>query len=199
MNYEQLKAAISETVENEFETDQLDRFIIQAEHAIYQSVNLPTVRRNKTGNVTTDNPYLTKPDGFLNTLSMAVTNDGYDYLLLKDVSFIREAFPYPGVTGRPRVYGYFDDDSFILGPTPDDTYQVELHFEAYPETIVTANQTWLGDNFPAALLNACLLEALRFLKAEPEEIQNTEKLFLQSLAYLTNYAENKLKRDTYRR
>lgn len=198
MNYEQLKTNIQNIIENTFSDDELDMFIQQAEQKIYQSVFLPAMRRNQTGTVTTGNPYLSVPTGFLNVYSLAVTTGGTTYLLPKDVSFIREAFPYPAVTGRPQYYGNFDADTFIVGPTPDADYVMELHFEGYPESIVTAGNTWLGDNFDNVLLNGAVLEGLRFIKAEPAQIENTEKFYLQGIGLITNYTDKKLTGDQYR-
>jgi hypothetical protein len=122
----------------------------------------------------------------LYTFSLAVVkaNGDYEYLLNKDVNFIREAYPGPAVTGLPKHYANFDDTAFILGPTPDAAYTVELHYGYYPESIVTAGTTWLGDEFDSALLNGALLEAIRFMKGEPDIIANYEKLYLQAIGLI---------------
>lgn len=198
MNYTELKQNVQDIIENSFTEDQLAMFTQQAENKIYQTVSLPSMRRNQTGVVTTNNPYLTKPTGFLNVYSMAVINDGTTYLLPKDVSFVREAFPFPAVTGRPQYYGLFDEDTFILGPTPNDDYTIEMHYAAYPESIVTAGNTWLGDNFDTALLNGALIEAARFVRAEVADIANYEKLYLLSMQLLADYAKTKITGDEYR-
>jgi hypothetical protein len=114
------------------------------------------------------------------------------------VNFIREAYPSSSGTGLPKHYANFDDDFFIVGPTPDSTYTVELHYGYYPESIVTAGTTWLGDEFDSALLNGALVEAARFMKAEPDIIQNYEKLYVQAIGLLKMLGDGKLREDTYR-
>lgn len=199
MNYAQLTANIQEICENEFTADQLAMFTQQAEQKIYSSVDLPTQRLNVTGNLTSSNKYLTMPAGMLYVYSLAVINNSdYHYLLNKDVNFIREAYPEPAVTGIPRHYAIFDRNTFILGPTPNQGYLVELHYSAYPESIVTAGTTWLGSNFDSALLNGALIEAIRFMKGEPDIIANYEKLYLQAITLLKNLSDGKLRQDMYR-
>jgi hypothetical protein len=119
-------------------------------------------------------------------------------LLNKDVNFIREAYPVQTTTGLPKHYANFDDDSFIVGPTPDSGYTMELHYGYYPESIVTAGTTWLGDEFDSALLNGALVEALRFMKGEPDLVQMYERMYVQSLKLLKNLGDGKLRGDTYR-
>jgi hypothetical protein len=132
--------------------------------------------------------------------SLAVINDSgsYTYLLNKDVNFLRDAYPNPTSTGLPRHYAYFDDNSFILGPTPDAAYEMELHYGYYPESIVTAWTTWLGNEFDSALLNGALIEAVRFMKGEQDIVAMYEKLYLQSITLLKNLGDGKLREDTYR-
>lgn len=199
MNYVQLTANIQEICESTFTASQLAMFTQQAEQKIYNTINLPAQRFNDTGNMTNGNKYLTMPGGFLYIYSLAVVNDGeYSYLLDKDVNFIREAYPSPTATGIPKHYGIFDKNTLILGPTPDDDYLVELHYSAYPESIVTAGTTWLGDNFDSALLNGALIEAQRFLKGEPDIIANYEKLYLQAITLIKQLSDGKLRQDMYR-
>jgi hypothetical protein len=127
---------------------QIDTFIEQAEQRIFNSVQFPNFRKNQTGTLSPSNQYLEAPPGFLASYSLAViTNDSYEYLLNKDVNYIRAAYPNPTVEGIPKYYAQFDDNTFILGPTPDVAYTVEMHYFFYPESIVTAGTTWLGDNF----------------------------------------------------
>lgn len=197
MNYAELTAAIADTVENSFTATQLARFVQQAEKKIYRSVSLPLMRQNRTGVTTDGNPYLGIPTELLNVRSIAVTDSGYDYLQQKDVSFIREAFPYPAVEGKPRYYAFFDVDSFILGPTPDAGYTLELHYDAYPESIVTANTTWLGDEFDNALLNGALIEAIRFIKGEEADVKRYQDLYIEAITLLADLSE-KIKQDAYR-
>jgi len=207
MNYTQLCADIQDYVENTFSTDQLNLFIAQAEQRIYNSVQLPDLRRNVTGVVTVGNKYLQTPTDFLAPYSLAViaTDGSYSYLLNKDVNFIRESYPNPTDRATPKYYAIFgprsDDEkelSFILGPTPDDDYTVELHYFYYPESIVTANQTWLGDNFDSALLWGSIVEAYIFLKGEPDLIAAYQKRYDDAMALLMNLGNGKNRSDAYR-
>lgn len=200
MNYTDLKTNIEDICENSFTDAQLAMFTQQAEQKIYNSVQIPALRKNVTGTLTTSNKYLSSPSDFLYSYSLAVIDgDGtYHYLINKDVNFIREAYPSPSSTGLPKHYAYFDEDTFIVGPTPDSSYSVELHYGYYPESIVTAGTTWLGDEFDSALLNGALIEAIRFMKSEPDIIANYEKLYLQSITLLKNLGDGKLREDTYR-
>ena len=200
MNYTELKTNIEDICENSFTDAQLAMFTEQAEQKIYNTVQIPALCRNVTGSFTTNNKYLSVPTDFLYTYSLAVVDaDGaYHYLINKDVNFIREAYPTPTSVGLPKHYAYFDDDSFILGPTPSGDYTAELHYGYYPESIVTANNTWLGDEFDSALLNGALIEAIRFLKGEPDVIENYEKMYLQSIALLKTLGDGKLREDAYR-
>jgi hypothetical protein len=178
----------------------MNTFIDQAEQKIYNSVQLPDLRKNSTGAMTADNKYLTLPTDYLYTHAFAVISAAgrYSYPLVKDASFMREVYPTPTVTGMPKHYAHFSEDVYILGPTPDAAYAVELHYGFYPETIVTATNTWLGDNFDAPLFNGVLLEAMRFMKGEADVIANYEKLYLQSITLLKNYSDGKLRQDNYR-
>lgn len=200
MNYTELKANIKDICENEFSEDALAMFTKQAEQKIYNTVQLPAIRKNETGALTIGNKYLQIPDDYLYTFSLAVVkaNGDYEYLLNKDVNFIREAYPGPTATGLPKHYANFDDTAFILGPTPDAAYSVELHYGYYPESIVTAGTTWLGDEFDSALLNGALIEAIRFMKGEPDIIANYEKLYLQAIGLIKMLGDGKLRQDTYR-
>ena len=199
MNYADLKTNIQDICENEFTDPQLAMFTQQAEQKIYSSIDLPAQRFNDTGVLTASNKYLATPTDWLYVYSLAVIDSGdYYYLLNKDVNFIREAYPSASSDGRPQHYAIFDKDTLILGPTPDDGYTVEIHYSAYPESIVTAGTTWLGENFDSALLNGALLEAIRFMKGEPDIIANYEKLYLQAITLLKNLSDGKLRQDMYR-
>jgi hypothetical protein len=200
MNYADLKTNIEDICENSFTDDQLAMFTQQAEQKIYNTVQIPALRKNVTGTLTANNKYLSSPSDFLYNYSLAVIDGSgaYSYLVNKDVNFIRDAYPTPTSTGLPKHYAYFDEDTFILGPTPDDSYTVELHYGYYPESIVTAGTTWLGNEFDTALLNGALIEAIRFMKGEPDIIANYEKLYLQSITLLKNLGDGKLREDTYR-
>ena len=211
MNYNQLVEAIKGYTENDFpdtigsggmdSTEQLNTFIINAEERIFNSVQLLDLRKNVTGNMTANNKYLSVPSDWLATFSIAVIepNTGaYSYLLNKDVSFIRAAFPNPNVTGTPTHYAFFDVDSFILGPTPDQNYGVELHYFYYPQSITVAGSSWLGDNFESVLLYGSLLEAYTFMKGEADVIAQYQKRYDEALAMLKQLGEGKNRQDMYR-
>ena len=207
MNYTQLCADIQDYVENSFSADQLATFVQQAEQRIYNSVQLPDLRRNVTGLTTSGNKYLQAPTDFLAAYSLAVVDGSgnYSYLLNKDVNFIRESYPNPTDTAIPKYYAIFgprsDDEkelAFILGPTPDDAYTVELHYFYYPESIVTAGQTWLGDNFDSALLWGSIVEAYIFLKGEESLIAVYKNRYEEALALLKQLGDGKDRSDAYR-
>lgn len=199
MNYAQLVENIQTICETTFESAELAMFTQQAEQKIYATVELPALRKNQTGSMTSGNKYLAMPTGMLYVYSLAVIDDNtYYYLLNKDVNFVREAYPNPTDTGIPKHYAIFDQNTFILGPTPNDNYAVELHYGYYPESIVTAGTTWLGNEFDSALLNGALIEAIRFMKGEPDIIANYEKLYVQAIALLKNLGDGKLRQDMYR-
>jgi hypothetical protein len=199
MNYTELKTNIQDICEQTFTEDQLAMFTKQAEQKIYATVELPALRKNQTGSMTSGNKYLTMPTNMLYVYSLAVINNGsYGYLLNKDVNFMREAYPDPTSTGLPKHYAIFDQNTFILGPTPNSNYSAEIHFGYYPESIVTANTTWLGTEFDSALLNGALIEAIRFQKGEPDLVAYYEKLYVQAMALLKNLGDGKLRQDMYR-
>jgi hypothetical protein len=199
MDYLSLKQNIQDICEQTFTEDQLAMFTKQAEQKIYATVELPALRKNQTGSMTSGNKYLTMPTNMLYVYSLAVINNGsYGYLLNKDVNFMREAYPDPTSTGLPKHYAIFDQNTFILGPTPNSNYSAEIHFGYYPESIVTANTTWLGTEFDSALLNGALIEAIRFQKGEPDLVAYYEKLYVQAMALLKNLGDGKLRQDMYR-
>jgi len=200
MNYTELKTNIEDICETSFTDDQLAMFTEQAEQTIYNSVQIPALRKNVTGTLTSGNKYLGMPSDFLWTYSLAVEDGSgdYHYLLNKDVNFVREAYPDATATGLPKHYAYFDDNSFLLGPTPDSGYTTELHYGYYPESIVTAGTTWLGDEFDSALLNGALVQAIRFMKGEQDMVQLYLQLYTQAMTLLKNLGDGKLREDTYR-
>ena len=200
MNYTELKTNIQDICEHTFTNDQLAMFTQQAEQLIFTTVDLPAMRKNQTGNMSLNNKYLTMPSNILYVYSLAVIDGAgnYHYLLNKDVSFMREAYPLPTATGLPVHYGIFGQTTFILGPTPDAAYQSEIHFAEYPESIVTAGTTYLGTEFDSALLNGTLVEAIRFQKGEPDMVALYDNMYAQSLALLKNLGDGKLREDTYR-
>jgi|TARA_R110000751_G_scaffold58249_2_gene123069 hypothetical protein len=200
MNYTELKTNIEDICENTFTDEQLAMFTQQAEQKIYNTVQIPALRKNVTGTLSNTNKYLSTPSDFLWSYSLAVIDGSgvYHFLLNKDVNFMREAYPNPTVTGLPKHYAYFDDNTFIVGPTPDSSYSSELHYGYYPQSIVTAGTTWLGDEFDSALLNGALIEAIRFMKGEPDIVAMYEKLYLQSVTLLKGLGDGKLREDAYR-
>jgi hypothetical protein len=202
MDYATLCINIQDICENEFSAGQLAMFTEQAEQKIYNTVQIPALRKNVTGAMTIGNPYLQIPSDFLYCYSLAVIapSGEYTYLLNKDVNFIREAYPINNAffRGMPKHYANFDDSAFILGPTPDLAYSAELHYGYYPESIVTAGTSWLGNEFDSALLNGALIEAIRFMKGEQDVAAMYEKLYLQSLGLLKQLGDGKLRQDAYR-
>lgn len=209
MNYTELKTQVQDITENSFSDDALAMFTQQAEQKIYNSVQIANLRKNVTGVLTASNPYLSCPNDFLSTYSLAVypasgTGD-YTFLINKDVNFMREAYPNPTSTGQPKYYAIFgpqsanvNELSLILGPTPDDNYYAELHYYYYPESIVTAETTWLGDNFDSALLNGTLIEALRYMKGEQADFIVYEKMYMHAMELLKNLGDGKQRMDAYR-
>lgn len=202
MDYATLCTNINSICENEFSEAELEMFVQQAEQKIYNTVQIPALRKNVTGTMTAGNPYLQIPSDFLYCFSLAVadTDGTYHYLLNKDVNFIREAYPTNNVSSRnrPRHYANFDDSSFLLGPTPDIAYTAELHYGYYPESIVVAGTTWLGNEFDSALLNGALVEAIRFMKGEQDMIEVYAKMYTQALGLLKQLGDGKLRQDAYR-
>jgi len=208
MNYTELKTNIADICENEFTADQYAMFTQQAEQKIYNTVQLANLRKNVTGTLTASNKYLACPLDFLSVYSLAIypaAGGNYEFLLDKDVNFIRQAYPNPATTGKPKHYAIFGPQSsdvneltFILGPTPDVTYNAELHYYYYPESIVTAGETWLGENFDSALLNGALIEAIRFMKGEADMVKLYQDMYMQAIALLKNLGDGKQRTDTYR-
>ena len=217
MNYATLFETIKGYVENDFpntswtgsdgttavtltSTEQINTFIQEAEQRIYNTVQLLDLRKNVTGNVTSGNKYLSVPSDWLANFSLAVIDGSgnYSYLLNKDVNFIRESFPNPNATGLPTHYSFFDENSYILGPTPNANYAVELHYFYYPPSIITAGTSWLGDNFDSVLLYGSLLEAYTFMKGEQDIIAGYQKRYDEAMAMLKQLGEGKNRQDMYR-
>jgi hypothetical protein len=208
MNLTQLRATIRAYSENDFpqtvgsggltSDEQVDTFIEQAEQRIFNSVQFPNFRKNQTGTLTADNKYLEAPVDFLASYSLAVITGGsYEYLLNKDVNYIRAAYPSPTDTGLPRYYAQFDNNTFIVGPTPDAAYTVELHYFHYPESITTAGTTWLGDNFDMTLLYGALSEAAAFMKAEADVLANYAKRYEEAMILAKRMGDGMERRDAY--
>ena len=225
MTYSELVTSIQTYTENTFpattladgttvsSTTQLNRFIEQAEQRIYNSVQFPSLRKNVTGSVTSSNKYLSAPNDFLSTYSLAVVDGSgnYEYLLNKDVNFIRQAYPNPTTdVGIPKYYALFgptvntstitNELSFILGPTPDTTYTVELHYYYYPEsiTVTSSGQTWLGDNFDTVLLYGSLVEAYTYMKGEQDIITLYDTKYKEALALAKRLGDGLERSDAYR-
>lgn len=210
MNYTELTAAIKGYAENDFPTtvgaftsaDQIATFVEVAEQRIYNMVQLPAIRKNVTGNVTTGNKYLACPSDWLATFSLAVinSNNEYLYLLNKDVNFIRESYPDTDAAfyGEPKYYAQFDQNTFILGPTPDANYAVELHYFYYPTSIVTAGTSWLGDNFDSVLLYGALLEAAAFMKSDVDVVNFYKQRYDEAMTELKQLGDGKNRQDAYR-
>jgi hypothetical protein len=221
MTYTELVAAIQSYTENQFpdtyladgsavsSTTQINIFIKQAEQRIYNTVQFPSLRRNVTGITSGSNKYLQCPSDFLAVYSFAVINaDGsYEYLLNKDVNFIRQAYPNPTDQATPKYYALFGPTtypstelSFLLGPTPDIQYNVELHYFYYPESITTVSggRTWLGDNFDSVLLYGALVEAYTFMKGDADMITLYETKYKEALGLAKRLGDGMERQDAYR-
>jgi hypothetical protein len=188
-------------------TTQINTFIEQAEERIYNTVQIPSLRKNVTGNCSSTSKYLACPNDYLSTYSLAVIQaDGsYEYLLNKDVNFIRQAYPDPTATGLPRYYALFgsrlndpNELTFILGPTPNAAYGAELHYFYYPESIVTAGSSWLGDNYSPALLYGTLVEAYTYMKGEQDMLATYNSKYGEALAQLKRLGDGLERQDAYR-
>lgn len=209
LNYTELSAALVAYTENTGQdfADNIPTFVKQAEMRIYNTVQLPALRKNMTGVVALNNKYLSAPNDFLSVFSLAVI-DGtgeYQYMLDKDVNFIHAAYPTPTATGVPKYYAIFGPQSnqatelsFILGPTPDDDYEVELHYFYYPESIVTAGTTWLGDNFDPVLFYGSLVEAYTYMKGEADLLALYGQKYMEALGILKALGDGKQRQDAYR-
>ena len=215
MNYTELSDRIQAYAENTFpasagdltSAEQIATFVQQAEERIYNSVQLPALRRNVTGTLTQNNQYLSCPDDFLSVFSLAIIDGSgnYEYLLNKDVNFIRQAYPNPTATGLPRYYALFGPQysnttelSFILGPTPNDFYTAELHYFYYPESIVTAGNTWLGDNYDPILLYGALREVNIYTRAEPDMMAAIDAKYNEAFQQLNRLGTGLERGDAYR-
>ena len=177
-------------------------FIQNTERLVNNSVQLPAFRKNVTGTTTADFSYIDLPTDFLADFSLAVIDpvEGYRYLLQKDVSYIRECYPYPAVVGVPQCYSLFDNTAFLLGPTPDASYTMEMHYFAYPQSITAApsGSTWLSTNYPNVLLWGSLVEAYIYLKGEVDLIQTYQARFDEAMGPLKQLGDGKDRQDNYR-
>jgi len=210
MNYAALVTAISDYTENTFPTADMNTFIKQAEQRIYNTIQFPFLRKNVTGTITANNKYLSCPEDYLSSYSLAVIDaaGAYSFLLNKDVNFIREAYPQPTDTATPKYYALFgptvtsstisNELSFILGPTPDATYSAELHYYYYPESITTALTTWLGDNFDSVLLYGALVEAYTYMKGEADMVALYDGKYKEALMLAKRLGDGLERSDAYR-
>ena len=209
MNYSELSTAIQDYTEN-YETSfvaSIPTFVEQAEQRIYNSVQFPSLRKSVSGSVTVGNKYLNCPSDFLSSYSIAIIDGSgnYEYLLDKDANFIRQAYPNPADTGLPKYYAIFGPQSgdpreltFIVGPTPDANYQVEMHYFYYPESIVTAGTSWLGDNFDSVLLYGSLVEAYTFMKGEADLLSLYNTKYNEALQLAKRLGDGLERQDAYR-
>ena len=209
MNYAALTSAIQDYTEN-YEASfvaSIPTFVQQAEQRIYNTIQFPSLRRNVTGVTSATNKYLACPIDFLSSYSLAVVDavGAFSYLLNKDVNFIREAYPTPADTGIPKYYALFGPQSgdvneltFILGPTPDAIYTMELHYFYYPPSIVTAGTTWLGDNFDTVLLYGSLVEAYTYMKGEQDMMALYDTKYKEALTLAKRLGDGLERQDAYR-
>jgi hypothetical protein len=209
MNYTQLSAAVQAYTEN-YDTAfvaNMPVFVRQAEQRIYNTVQFPSLRKNVTGSTTANNKYLACPEDFLAVYSLAVVDGtgAYEYLLNKDVNFIRQAYPTPTAVGFPKYYALFGPQSndvneltFILGPTPNGAYTAELHYFYYPPSIVDASTSWLGDNLDSVLLYGTLVEAYTYMKGEPDMLQLYNGKYTEALALAKRLGDGMERQDAYR-
>ena len=208
MTYNELVTAVQDYCENTFPTADMNVFIKQAEQRIYNTVQIANLRKNVTGSLTQGNKYLSCPDDFLSSYSLAIyPSAGGDFLFLlnKDVNFMREAYPNQVTQGKPKHYAIFGPQSsdvneltFMLGPTPDAAYTAELHYYYYPESIVSASETWLGENFDSALLYGTMCEAITYMKGEQDMVKLYQDRYVQAIALLKNLGDGKQRADAYR-
>lgn len=199
MNYTALCANVQDTIENTVSSDLLALWAQQVEQKVYNLVQLPVLQKTFTGALSIGNPQLALPTDFLFLSHLAVIDaDGtYNFLIGKETNYIRQVYPKVASVGQPRVYAHFDAETLLLGPTPDDAYGVELQYDHYPESIVTAGDTWLSNHMDAVLLNGMLVEAARFLKSDKDVVDLYNKMFEESLASLVSLG-GKLRKDDYR-
>lgn len=209
MNYDELVSTVSSYTENQFPLADMNNFIVQAETRIYNTVQIPALRRNVTGTVVAGNRFLACPEDFLATYSLAtIDGDGdYNFLLNKDVSFIRESYPNPATQGTPKYYALFGPQStdptaltFVLAPTPSSGFSAELNYFYYPQSITTVDtgQTWLGDNFSPVLLYGTLVEANTFMKGEPDITQLYVAKYTEAMQQLKRLGDGLDRSDSYR-
>ena len=198
-----LKTAIQDYTQNTETTftDQLTRFILNSEERILKECQLDVFRKNSQGTVTSSNRFLPKPTDFLAPFSLSVINSSKNEVLLyKHVTFLQDYTPNTSTTGVPQYYADFDDTTFLLAPTPDDGYTMELHYFYRPQSITESSDgtSWLGTNAELALLYGALGEAYTFMKGEQDLLGLYNSRFQESLQWLKNLGEGENSRDQYR-
>ncbi|NDE60599.1 MAG: hypothetical protein EB010_14535 [Acidimicrobiia bacterium] len=203
MNYSQLSTLIQEyceSTESSFVAN-IPTFVQLAEERIYNTVQIPAIRKNSTATMSIGNKYMSLPTDWLSTFSLAVfnpSNNEYTYLLNKDVNYIRQAYPDADDLGRPEYYAIWDANTMILGPAPDIAYTAELHYYYYPASIVSAGTSWLGDNFETVLLYGSLREAYTYLKGEQDMMNYYEQKYQEALGQLKRLGDGLDRQDAYR-
>ena len=203
MNYSQLVSLIQEYCETTEQTfvANIPTFVQLAEERIYNAVQIPAIRKNVTGNATADFQYVSLPSDWLSTYSLAVIDPDtgeYEYMLNKDVNYIRQAYPFPLAKGKPKYYAIWDADTMIVGPTPNDDYELELHYYYYPPSIVNAGTSWVGDNYENVLLYGAIREGYTYLKGETDIMAMYEAKYQEALAQLKRLGDGLDRQDAYR-
>lgn len=203
MNYATLYAAVVDETENNDTTfvANIPTFVKNAEKRIYQAVKIPALRKSSTSlTFTANSPYFTVPTDYLSTWEFAVVaSNEHAFLIPKDVSFIRSTYPNTTTTGTPKYYAQFSETQFIIGPTPSSAFASEIHYFYYPESLVTASTTWLGENFDMLLLYGTLVEAAVFMKSEEDTMKAYSEQYIVNLKLLKDYAEGTLRSAPYRK
>jgi hypothetical protein len=200
LNYTELKQAIQDYLESDEATlvANIPIIVQQAEARILKKVQLPDFRKNVTGTITGSDEYLGIPTDFLAPYSLSIDNSGHEFLIFKNVNFVREAYPITSVEGPPKYYSIFSDEYFLLGPTPDQNYLAELHYFFSPESIVTASTSWLGTHAEAALLYGSLIEGYTFQKGDDDMLTIYHERYTDAMKDLKVLAEGRNVTDSYR-
>lgn len=202
MNYSELKQAVQDYLEENEDTfvNNIPMFVRAVENRIHNEVQLPALRKNVTGIMQSGNRYIVLPSDYIAPHSVAAIDpdsDEYSYLTFKDVNLIREMYPSPAYVGMPKVFGQFNTQSLILGPTPNKAYKVELHYFFYPESVVTAQESWVSKNFPSVLLYGTIAEGYRFLKGDAAQQKVYDDQYREALNLLRKLGEGITREDAY--
>jgi len=198
-----LKSAMQDYTENTESTfvSQLSRFILNAEERVLKECELDDFRKNVTGSATQSTKFLTKPTDFLSPFSLSVINNSAnEFLKFKHITFVQDYTPDPSTTGTPKYYSDWDENSFVLAPTPDDDYTMELHYFYRPQSITAASDgtSWLGTNAELCLLYGSLVEAYTFMKGEQDIMAMYMGRYQEALAETKRLGEYSDRRDSYR-